>query len=322
MDSFQRLLFILGILILIAIIFGIFYSKDLIKNNPFLDKNLINRGTDKPALWLFYPSSEVNSRQWLDFGSRSTRALNIPFLNLCYESIIKYNKNDFNIRVISGVPGIIELLGYDNLPSGFKQHGDITPIEEAEMNWIRSAILRKYGGLFLNPATICLKSFGNLSKNDVIFFGTDLNETYAGKNGTTTPGLNALWISKPNHPMMVEWEQVCFDRINHKRGGQNIRGDYRWDFVRFSTEYPNVIVDPSVEGLRKKNGKRIQLEDLLATGTEGNLPFDVNKNVVYITFPWNELRDREMFGWFLRMSEKQIMDSDIAVKYLLQSSLQ
>ena len=33
-----------------------------------------------------------------------------------------------------------------------------------------------------------------------------------------------------------------------------------------------------------------------------------------------ELRDREMFGWFLRMSESQIMESDLAVKYLLEKS--
>jgi hypothetical protein len=73
--------------------------------------------------------------------------------------------------------------------------------------------------------------------------------------------------------------------------------------------------------MRKKNGKRIELEDLLATGTDGNLPFDICGYTIYIPFPWHELRDREMFGWFLRMSEDQIMNSDISVKYLLEKSL-
>jgi hypothetical protein len=36
---------------------------------------------------------------------------------------------------------------------------------------------------------------------------------------------------------------------------------------------------------------------------------------------WPELRDREMFGWFLRMSEEQIMESDISVRYLLERGL-
>ena len=323
MSPIERLVLILVILLLVAFVYAYFYRTDLLRKNIFLDKLLLERGTNQTPIWLFYPSSEVNSRYWSDFGARSTRALNIPFLNLCYQSIVENNK-DYYVRVISGVSGLSELLGEDALPSGFRRDGDIASINEAEMNWIRTAILAKYGGLWLNPATICLKSFGELPKDKIVFFGTNLEETYAGKNGgTSTPGTNALYVPYPNHPMMKEWERVCFERIDHKRGGEQIRGDFNWDFVRFTTEYVHtgIVVDPAAEGMRKKDGKRIQLEDLLATGTDGNLPFDTCSYTVYIPFPWTELRDREMFGWFLRMSEKQIMESDIAVKYLLQKSL-
>jgi hypothetical protein len=45
-----------------------------------------------------------------------------------------------------------------------------------------------------------------------------------------------------------------------------------------------------------------------------NLPFDINVPIlIYVPFSWPELRDRELFGWFLRMSEDQIMQSDIAL---------
>ena len=117
--------------------------------------------------------------------------------------------------------------------------------------------------------------------------------------------------------------EITYARIAQKRGGDQIRRDANWDFVRLTTAYVStgIIVDPAVEGMRKKNGKRIQLEDLLATGTDGNLPFDLCAYTVYVPFPWPELRDREIFGWFLRMSEDQIMGSDIAIKYLLQKGL-
>ena len=156
----------------------------------------------------------------------------------------------------------------------------------------------------------------------VLFFGTDLDETYAGPNGTTIPGLRAIWCPTPNHPMFKEWAMVTWQRVAQKRGGQQIRHDAKWDFVRLSTEYvkTGIMVDPVAEGSRKKDGRRIQIEDLLATGTDGNLPFDICSATIYIPFPWPELRDRELFGWFLRMSERQIMDSDIAVKYLLYKS--
>ena len=322
MSPMNRLLIILLILCIVAFIYALYYSKDLIKQNPFLDKNLLKKGMDKPVIWLYYDSSEVNSRQWLDFGARSSRALHIPFLNLCYASIVKQNQDNYRIEVIGGLSGVAELLGgWDQLPPGLRE--PIAPVNEAELNHIRAAILAKYGGLWLSPYSVCLKGFGVLP-NKVVFFGTDIDETYAGPNGTNVPGFRALWSPMPKHPMFNEWASVTYSRVAQKRGGDQIRGDAKWDFVRFTTEYVStgIEVDPSVEGLRKKDGKRIQLEDLLASGTDGNLPFDLCKYTVYVPFPYTELRDREIFGWFLRMSEDQIMNSDLSVSYLLKKSLQ
>ena len=322
MSPFNRLIFIFGILFVVAFVLGIYYSQALRNKNPFMDKHLLERGLDKPVIWLYYDTSNVNSRQWLDFGARSSRALNIPFLNLCYESIVKHNHKDYRIEVIGGLQGVAELLGgWDHLPPGLRD--PISPVKEAELNYIRAAILAKYGGLWLSPYCVCLKEFGTLPKDKTVFFGTDLDETYAGPNGTAVPGLRAIWCPIANHPMFKEWAAVAYTRVAQKRGGEQIRGDPKWDFVRFSTDYVHtgIVVDPHSEGMRKKNGKHLQLEDLLASGTEGNLPFEIHDYTVYIPFPWPELRNRKMYGWFLRMSESQIMNSDLAVTHILQKSM-
>jgi len=319
MEAFHTLLLILAILFIIAVVYALFYSKERMRNNPFLDKHLLDRGMNKPVIWLFYDHSEVQSREWADFGARSSRALSIPFLNLCYQSIVKHNQENYRVEVISGLSGLAELLGgWDSLPPGLREV--ISPINEAEMNWIRTAVLAKFGGLWLSPYTVCLKPFGVQPKEKSVFFGTDLDEMYAGSDGTMIPGFRAIWSPRPDHPMFKEWAAVCYQRVAQKRGGDQIRGDVKWDFIRFSSEYvtTGIVIDPTAEGLRKKNGKRIQLEDLLATGTDGIIPFDVHPHTVYIPFPWIELRDRSAFGWFLRMSETQIMESDITVKYLLK----
>lgn len=322
MSPFNRFILILGILFVLSFITALYYSKDLIKNNPYLDKHLLKRGLDKPIIWLYYDTSDVNSRQWADFGARSSRALNMPFLNLCYESIVKQNSDEYRIEVIGGLSGVAELLGgWDQLPSGLRD--PIAPVNEAEMNYIRFAILARYGGLWLSPYCVCLKGFGKLPENKVVFFGTDLDESYAGPEGTTVPGFRAVWSPTPKHPMFEEWAQITYARIAQYSGGRQIRRDVNWDYIRLTTEYVShgIIVDPAAEGTRKKNGKRIELEDLLATGTDGNLPFDICSYTVYVPFSWKELRDREIFGWFLRMSEKQIMTSDIAIKYLIEKSI-
>jgi len=322
MSPFEILLLILGTLVVCAVGYAFLYSKNLIRVNPFMDRHLLEKGMNRPVIWLYYDTSDVNARQWGDFGARSSRALNLPFLNLCYESIVQQNKEHYRVEVISGLAGAAELLGgWDQLPPGLRD--PISPVNEAELNYLRAAILAKYGGLWLSPYCICLRPFGVLPKDKTIFFGTDLEETYAGEAGTVVPGFRALWTPAPHHPMFEEWAAVTYQRVAEKRGGQQIRGDVKWDYIRFSSEYVHtgLMVDPSAEGMRKKNGKRIQLEDLLASDTDGNLPFDLCPSTVYVPFPWTELRDRDRFGWFLRMSEEQIMASGLAVMYLLRQAI-
>ena len=200
MSPINRLLLVIAVLFIAAVVYAFYYSSDLLKKNPFLDKNLLKRGMDKPTIWLYYDTSDVNSRQYLDFGARSSRALNMPFLNLCYETIVRQNKEDYRVEVIGGLTGVAELLGgWDQLPPGLRD--PISPVNEAELNYIRAAILAKYGGLWLSPYCVSLKGFGKLPENKVVFFGTDLDETYAGPDGTNVPGFRALWSPKPHHPL-------------------------------------------------------------------------------------------------------------------------
>ena len=132
MSPFERLLLILGILIIIALVYGTLYSKDLLKKNPFLDKHLLERGMDKPVIWLYYDNSDVNSRSWADFGARGSRALHIPFLNMCYKSIVKHNHDLYRIEVIGGLAGAAERLGgWEQLPPGLRD--PIRPVNDEEM---------------------------------------------------------------------------------------------------------------------------------------------------------------------------------------------
>ena len=307
-----------AVLLIIAAFFGAGMGSKISGLNPFADKKLLERGMDKPVIWLYYDQSDVNSRWWSDFGARSSRALNLPFLNLCYEAIVAQNKDTYRVEVISGLAGVADLLGgWDALPSGLRN--PIAPVNEAEVDWIRAAVLAKFGGLWLSPYTIAISSFGKLPEDKPVFFGTDLDETYAGPAGNAVPGFRAVWSPRAGHPMFVEWRDICLRRLETTIGGRQIRSDAKWDWVALSSKYPSVV-NAAAEGARKRGGRRIQIEDLLATGHGGDLPFDLSAAVVYVPLLWPELRDREKFGWFLRMDERQIMGSDLSVKYLFSLS--
>jgi hypothetical protein len=320
MELNSRLGLALLLIAIVAIGFGMSYGSFRKANNPFADRDLLKKGDGLPRIWLYYDTSEVNSRWWMDFGARSSRALNVPFLNLCYETVVAQNGDKFRVEVINGLTGVADLLGgWQAVPPGLRN--PLAPVNTAEKAWIRAAILAKYGGLWLELSSVCLKPFGELPKDKVVFFGTDLDETYAGKLGTVMPGFRCIWSPAAGHPLFVEWEQICRDRVDRRRGGQQIRGDEKWDWVELSAKYTGIAVDHSAEVGRKKDGRRIQLEDLLAAGQDGKMSFDVSPSAKYVPVPWTELRDREMFGWFLRMSEKQILESDLSITWLLHRGL-
>ena len=79
----------------------------------------------------------------------------------------------------------------------------------------------------------------------------------------------------------------------------------------------NVLRLPEVSR-KGGNRRRIELEDLLAAGTDGVAPFKIPESGIYIPIPYPEILERENFGWFLRMSEDQIMESDLVISYLFR----
>lgn len=309
----------IGIIAVVAIAVGATVSQGMVSNNVFEATGLTKRGMDLPCIWVFLDTSILNSRQYSDFGARSSRALNLPFLNLCYESIARQNASQYRIRAISGLAELAELLGdWKELPE--KLQNPLATLEPSDFAWIRASILAKYGGMWVAPTTICLKPFGKMPEKPV-FFGTDSDETFVGTAGTPVPNFQVAWSPKPEDPLWVAWEAISKKRLNKSGGGDTARGADKWEFLALAARFPDIEVRPLAEVGRKGSaGRRIQIEDLLAAGQEGDLPFEIGANAVYVPIPWPELRNRSNFGWFLKMSELQIAQSDLVIKDLYKAA--
>jgi len=276
-------------------------------------------GLQRPAIWLFYNDSEVNSRNWSDFMARGSRVINIPLLNLCYQTIVAKNGDKYRIEVVAGLQGVAERLGgWDKLPESMRNpKGQVSVAEE---DWIRTAILKKYGGLWLSPSSVCIRGFGDLP-NKVVGFGQDDVPLY----GSSVPGFRCLWSPIPNHPIFVEWERRIRERIDNQLGGRQFRGDAKSDWVEITTM--DIYAEDAVEIYRleelarDQHNKSLDLEKIFAAGTEGRLPFTIPSEAMYMPIPYNDLLNRRHFGWILRSSEEQIMESDLAIRYILEKSL-
>ena len=298
----------LGLIALSAISAGIYYSQNLIEEDTYNNKHLLHIGSKNPVMWLYYDQSDVNGRLWADFGARSSRVINTPYLNLCYESIVKHNGRDYTVKVLAGLSDVALLLGgWKELPKALQN--PIAPVGEAELNYIRATVLRRFGGLWINPSCIFMKPLPKLGKK-VVFFGTNKDESYSDKKGTPVPSTDIMYSPVKNHPIFIELETRALKRIEHREGGKQFRRDINLDLTKIFEDHI-VTYMPNVEFARKHCGRRIQLEDLLGSG---NIP--VPHHAIYAPLDWSELQTRRNFGWFLRMSETQILESDLLVTKL------
>jgi hypothetical protein len=280
----------------------------------FTDDKLMEIGLSTPTVWVFMDDTHVNTRWWADFGARSSRVYNMPFLNMCYQTIVKATGQKYHVEVIGGLADAEQRLGHLPFPMRNKK----LPLREEEMTYLKVAFLEKFGGLWISPASICLREFPNFPMDKIVLFGSDPLETYSGPQGTFFPNQHALWSPRPQHPFFTKWKETLEERIERQPGGKEIRNDKNWDILFAGTGNKDVMVMPNAELTRKKGGRKIELEDLLASGTDGDLPFQIHPETIYVPFPWPETLKRRMYGWFLRMSESQIMESDLSVKYLFR----
>ena len=304
---------VVGVLTLSAVTTGVYYSKALIEEDIFRNRKLLDKGLNNKTLWLYYDQSDVNSRWWADFGARSSRVLNTPYMNLCYNTITMKNGQTYNVKVIAGLSDLAVLLGgWDTLPKPLQN--PIAPVNEAEINYIRARVLRQFGGLWVNPSTIFTRPLPDFSKSKaVIFFGTDKDESYSDDNGTPAPGTDIMYSPEPNNNVFIELERLALERVEKREGGRQFRGDIKYDLRTQMVNDNTIQYYPEYEFARKDSGRRIQLEDLLVSNS-----IPLSGTSCYVPIDSKELQERRNFGWFLRMSEEQILESDLFISKLFK----
>jgi hypothetical protein len=304
----------IGAIFITSVIAGSIISKKTREESPFNDRGLLSRGTGMPAIWLYYNTGDVNARSWGDFGARSSRVLNVPYLNLAYEAIVRHNSDKYRVEVINGISGAAELLGWDAIPESMRTME--RQMNVREMNWLRSAVLARFGGLWLEPSSLCVSGFGKLPAKEVMFFGTDLDEQVVGSGGSRVPGFRAVWSPYAGHPVFVAWAADEYERVCGRRAG-HLDSSEKWGYLAHTEGRSDVVVNVAAECGRGANNRRIELDTLLETSEDGRLPFAVSSDAVYVPVPWRELCGRSSLAWFLKMSEEQIMESELVVKWLL-----
>ena len=280
--------------------------------NYLLDDVTLGK-SKKPILWIHVPY-EYNSRKWLSFGSRSSFDLNQPYLYLTVRSIIKSCGDSFTICIYDDNT-------FSRLIPGWSI--DMTKLSDPILSNIRvlgmMRLLYIYGGLMCPISFLCMKNLSELyakgTRGNKMFVCETVDRNSTSSNLNFYPSIS--FCGAPKECEMVNQFCSYIQTISsHDHTAESkFLGQYdRWCMKRVNEGKINLIDGVEI-GTKTINDKQILLDDLMS-----NNYLDLYKGTNGILIPSNELLNRLQFGWFVRMSPKQVLESDTIIgNYLLLS---
>jgi hypothetical protein len=315
----------LFILFFILVVLGFFYKsfedklmREENKDNydaiqQFLLDDVTLGKSKKPILWIHVPY-EYNSRKWLDFGSRSSFDLNQPYLYLTVRSIIKHCRNSFTICI------------YDDNSFGKLLPGweiDMTRLSDPILSNMRTMgmmkLLYTYGGMHCPISFLCMKDLSGLYAKGTRGNKMFICETIDRNSTSTTKNFfpNTSFCGAPRENERVA--ELCnyIQNVSSKdhTAESKFLGQFdRWCMSKVQEGSINLIQGVEI-GTKTLSEEQIILDDLMS-----NHYLDLYKGTYGILIPSNELLSRLQYGWFVRSSPRQVLESDTIIgNYMLLS---
>ena len=321
LGNLTNLFILFFILIVLGFLYRRFEDKRMREENQdnyeAIQKYLLDDVTlgksKKPILWIHVPY-DYNSRKWLSFGSRNSFELNQPYLYLTVRSIIKHCEDSFTICI------------YDD--NSFSR---LIPGWNINMNRLSDPILYNmrilgmmkllyiYGGMHCPISFLCMKNLAGMYAK-----GTRGNRMFIcetiDRNSTSTyvnfyPNISFCGAPKGCEIVAQFCHYIQVISSSDHTAESKFLGQFdRW-CMKNVTEGKINLIDGHEIGTKTVNDQQIILDDLMS-----NNYLDLYKGTNGILIPSNELLNRLQYGWFVRSSPRQVLESDTIIgNYLLLS---
>lgn len=309
-------------------------ERDLIQKFLANDVNKMDR--KKPFLWIPV-EYEMNERQWLNFGSRNTTNLNQPYLYLTIRSIVEKCGDSFNICIIDD--NVFNKL----IPDWTIHVSRLThPLRPHMRELAMAQLLNKYGGMRLPPSFVCFQDLITLYElgiytKSVSSSDNNGNNMNGNNNDDTSMSSGSVFVAEmvsknitsssiayaPNSKIMgcrknsemmrkyIEYLEVLISKDYTEE--MDFEGKIsKWFFNQVSKGDINII-KPELFGAKKVDDSPVILDNLMS-----DTNMELSKESFGLYIPADDLIKRRNFGWFVRMSPTQVLESNTQIaKYLL-----
>jgi hypothetical protein len=266
----------------------------------------LSTSMDKPCMWIF-AVPERNSRRWISFGSRATRSYNLPWLNLCISSIYIHNCNDFNVIFVN--ESTIMRLCPEIASTIF---ADWIEYDQQIVDVIKYTILARFGGIWVDPATICFRSLAPIWQETLqrpaVFIGCSSRQ-HRGLMATTEPALSVVAAKPGAAPIEFVRSQLTDIFANPNIGGYLFRETETVMVKRAILRHPQdvTMITAEIGGNRTIYGELIGAKELAST----NPTSFANPGVLHFyVIDRDELTRSVAYGWINRLDEYQLLYSD------------
>lgn len=321
MNSITNLFILFFILIVLGFLYRRYEDKLMRedKSNTYeaIQKYLLDgvslAKSKKPILWIHIPY-EYNTRQWVSFGSRSSFDLNQPYLYLTIRSIIKHCEDSFTICIFDD-NSFSKLIPDWNI----NLNGLSDPILSNMKSLGMMKLLYIYGGLLCPISFLCMQDLIGMytkgTRGNKMFVCETIDRNSTSVSSNFYP--NIAFCGAPKECDIVG--DLCnYIQIisSHDHSGESkFLGQFnRWTMKKINEGKINLIEGIEI-GTKTLDDKQIILDDLMS-----NHYLDLYKGTYGILIPSNELLNRLNYGWFVRMSPKQVLESNTIIgNYLLLS---
>jgi len=321
LGNLTNLFILFFILVVLGFLYKRFEDKRMREENKddyeaiqkFLLDDITLGKSKKPILWIHVPY-EYNSRKWLDFGSRSSFDLNQPYLYLTVRSIIKHCDESFTICIYDDN-------SFQKLIPGWNI--DMSRLSDPILSNMRILGMMKllyiYGGLQCPISFLCMKDLSGLyakgTRGNKMFVCETLDRNSTSVTRDFYPSTSFCGAPKECETVARLCNYIQTVSSHDHTAEAKFLGQYdRWGMKNVEEGRINLIEGVEI-GTKTIDDKQIVLDDLMS-----NNYLDLYKGTYGILIPSNELLNRLNFGWFVRMSPKQVLESDTIIgNYLLLS---
>ena len=306
-----------NVVILVIILFGLgflyrrFEDKRMREENQYSAEAIQNYLLDdvtlgkskKPILWLHVPY-ELNSSNWISFGSRNSMELNQPYLFLTVRSIIQKCDKSFTICMIDDQ-------SFQKLIPDWRV--DMSKISSPIIENVRKLgmmkLLYKYGGLVCPLSFLCFQDLKGLyekgTNGNKMFLCENLDKNTTSANFDFYPSLDFCGAPKENRVLKDLIDFMERTVSNDFTAQSQFQGDFdRWANTKIQHQKMNSISGIYV-GVKTVEDTPIKLEDLLS-----NHYLNLYPQTYGIWIPAKEIQSRRKYEWFSRLSQKQVLESE------------